>query len=184
MKRAVAMFGGPGRALAAVLLLALAAACSERSPTAPETALVNEATSADASVSARVRRPPTRVVAPRGNGAPLLAAVWGGEKAELTVTGAGGTVRLFCAHGMVDHPILPDASGRFDAPGTLVREAGPVAIDDTPFRRPARYKGWTDGQLMILTVEVEDSPLVPFTSLGPFTLVRGQKSRLGGCPIL
>ena len=176
MKRAVAMFGGPGRALAPVLLLALAVACSERSPTAPETALVNEATSADASVAARPRRPPTRVVAPRGNGAPLLPAVWGAEKAELTVTGAGGTVRLFCWHGTVDQPILSDPSGRFDASGTLVFEGGPVAID--PTRWPARYMGWTDGQMMILTVEVRGS------SLGPFTLVRGQKSRLGGCPIL
>jgi hypothetical protein len=178
MKRAVAVFGGPGRALVAVLLLALAVACSERSPTAPETAFVEEAAPADVSVAARVRRPPTRVVAPRGSGAPLLADVWGGEKAELTVTGAGGTVRLFCAHGAINQPILSDAGGRFDAPGYLVREGGPDPIDDTPFRRPARYTGWTEGQVMILTVEVEGS------SLGPFTLLKGQKGRLGGCPIL
>ena len=178
MKRAVAMFGGPGRSLVAVLLLALAVACTERSPTAPESGLVPEATSADVSVPARVRRPPTRVVAPRGTGAPLLADVWGGEKAELTVTGSGGIVRLFCRHGTVDQPILSDASGRFDAPGMLVFEGGPVALDETPYRRPARYSGWTDGQTMILTVEVEGS------SLGPYTLVKGQKGRLGGCPIL
>ncbi|MDQ2978696.1 MAG: hypothetical protein M3R62_05710 [Acidobacteriota bacterium] len=178
MSRAIAMFGGTERALAALMSLVLAAACSERSPTAPETVLGTSAASADASAAARVRRPPTRVIEPRGNGAPLLAAVWGGEKAELTVTGAGATVRLFCAHGTVDRPILFDTSGHFDVPGTLVREGGPVPIDDTPFRRPARYTGWTDGQMMILTVEVEGS------SLGPFTLVAGQKSKLGGCPIL
>ena len=105
--------------------------------------------------------------------------VWGSDKAELTVTAAGATVRLFCAHGTAQQPLSSDTTGRFDVRGFLVREGGPVPIDETPFRRPARYAGWTDGQTMIL--EVTPDGLLP---LGPFVLTRGQKGSLSPCPII
>ena len=126
------------------------------------------------------RRPPTRVIEPRGSVAPLPAGVWGADRAQLDVTSAGATVRLFCAHGAIAQPIALDTEGRFSAPGWLVREGGPVPIDETLFRRPALYGGRVDGQTMTLDVLVDSTP----PALGPFALVHGQKSTLGPCPIL
>ncbi|MDQ6891208.1 MAG: hypothetical protein M3167_00820 [Acidobacteriota bacterium] len=105
--------------------------------------------------------------------------VWGSDTAELIVTVTSATVRLFCAHGTIEQPLSVDVTGHFAARGFLVREGGPVAIDESPFRRPAGYAGWTDGRTMILVVTPD-----MLTPLGPFVLVRGQKGSLSSCPIL
>jgi hypothetical protein len=157
----------------------LSLACSERSPTAPQSALATVALPSSASPQARERRPPTRVLGPREDGKPVPPDVWGSDKAELTVTAAGAAVRLFCAHGTVEQPLTLDVTGHFAARGFLVREGGPVPIDETPFRRPAGYAGWTDGRTMILEVTPD-----MLSALGPFVLIRGQKGSLSPCPIL
>lgn len=169
------------RALAAVVAaLALALACSERSPTNPSSsASLDDTASTGMPLSDRFRRPTPRTVNPRGQAAPLPPGTWGGERAELVVSGTGSASRLFCAHGAVQQPILVDDSGRFVAMGYLVREGGPTPIDDTPFRRPARYYGWTDGQKMLLEVAVDGDP-----PLGPFELELGRTTQLGFCPIV
>ena len=166
-------------ALLLVAALCLPLACSERSPTAPESALATVALPSSASPQARERRPPTRVLSPREDGSPVPLDVWGSDKAELIVTATGATVRLFCAHGTVEQPLTLDVTGHFAVGGFLVREGGPVPIDETPFRRRAGYAGWTDGRTMIL--EVTPDMLSP---LGPFVLIRGQKGSLSACPIL
>ncbi|MEO8189487.1 MAG: hypothetical protein ABI682_04025 [Acidobacteriota bacterium] len=164
--------------LTAATFLALVA-CSERTPTAPEASLEKNLTSQGAAtVGDRVRRPTPRVVGSRGGGTRLPLGVWGGERAEISVTEKGATVKFFCAHGMADQPILYDADGRFSVVGWFVREGGPLPIDETVLRRPALYTGKTDGKTLTLTVFVDN------TSLGPFTLILGRKSNLGPCPIL
>ena len=170
----------PQTYLISLTFLAFGVACSDRSPTAPESAAERGTSSSEMPTAAGIRRPPTHQVAPRASVKLLPAGLWGGDQAELTVTADGATDRLFCAHGAVDQPILYDLSGRFDVGGWQVREGGPDPIDDTPFRKPARYTGWTDGQTIMLWVAVEGSS----QSLGPFKLVRGQTSSLGPCPIL
>lgn len=170
----------PPRILAALTSLALAQACSDRSPTGPSSAIENDRTSSSASSSDVARRPRTRLIAPRGGASLLPVGLWGGEEAELIVTPSGATARLFCAHGQIDASLASDETGRFSLLGTLVREGGPVPIDDTPFRLPARYSGWTDGRTMILSVSVEGFP----QPLGPFKLTLGRPSGLGPCPIL
>ena len=169
-------FKGSKRALVAAVLLALGA-CSERAPTAPGDGdrRISGAPAAAAATD-RVRRPTPRVIDPRGGGLPLPAGIWGGEQAELISTEKGATVRLFCSHGAAD-PILA-GGGRFSVPGWLVREGGPVPIDDSPFRRPALYVGVIEGETLTLTVFAGND------SFGPFTLVHGRKSTLGPCPIV
>jgi len=169
-------FKASKRVLMTGVLLAFGA-CSGGGPTAPDEGDRAISGAPDAVVATdRVRRPTPRVIDPRGGGVPLPAGIWGGERAELTVTEKGATVRLFCAHGAAD-PILSGGS-RFSVPGWLVREGGPVPIDDTPFRRPALYVGVIEGETLVLTVFVGND------SLGPFTLVLGRKSTLGFCPIV
>ena len=64
--------------------------------------------------------PPERVA----NGA------WGGEHVRLTVHDDGGTIEFDCAHGTLDKPLTLDARGRFEVPGSLVAEGGPLLKDE------------------------------------------------------
>jgi hypothetical protein len=179
MKRSIAFFiGSRTRApLIALTLLPFAVACSDRFPTSPQSGTEKGRVSSATPISVGDHRPATRRVSPRGTGTPLPAGLWGGDQAELTVSADGASVKLLCAHGAVVQPILHDDSGHFSVGGWLRREGGPVPIDDTPFRLPALYSGWTDGQTIIFTVTVQGFS----QRLGPFKVVKGQKSLLGPC---
>ena len=163
--------------LLAVSLLA-AAACEGNGPTEPARAA--SAVAAARTDSGSVSRPSPRILSPRGSGVPLATGTWGGDQAGLVVTTGGASTRFFCAHGAIEQPILLDSSGRFEAGGYTVFEAGPTAIDDTPFRRPAIYSGSSDGKTMTLTVTLPTQN----QKLGPFTLVFGQGTTLRPCPIV
>ena len=101
---------------------------------------------------------------------------WGGEHVRLTVQPAGGTIEFDCAHGTLDQRLDLDADGRFDVPGTLVGEGGPVYKDEAQNARPARYRGETDGQRMTLEVTPEGGE-----SAGTFSLTMGGRVRLVKC---
>jgi len=80
------------------LLLLLALACEENSPTAPK----------------KLDRMPV--------------GAWGGEQISLTVSETGGTLEQFCARGTLDQPILLDAGGRFEVAGTFVEDRGGPSV--------------------------------------------------------
>jgi hypothetical protein len=104
------------------------------------------------------------------------AGDWGGEHVRLTVEPSGGRIEFDCAHGTLDQPLGLDADGRFDVPGKLVGEGGPVRKDETEGARPARYRGSTDGQRLTLEVTLEGG-----ASAGTFSLTRGGRARLVKC---
>ena len=59
--------------------------------------------------------------------------MWGGTGIQLTVNDATATVEFDCAHGTIDQPLLIDQDGRFDIPGTFVREhGGPIQEGEAP----------------------------------------------------
>jgi hypothetical protein len=106
-----------------------------------------------------------------------LTGEWGGDHVALTF--AEGTARLQfdCAGGSIDTAVVPDAAGRFDVAGTFWRLSSVLRVDAPPQKRPARWKGETDGRTMKLTgTIVEDG-----TDLGTFELERGRPSRLRRC---
>src|SRR5262245_16973798 len=80
------------------------------------------------------------------------AGVWGGQHLRLTVTDNGGTSEFDCAHGSLDSALAVDAEGRFDVPGTLVHEGGPVREGVEEVRQSVRYTGRTDGRAMEIDV--------------------------------
>ena len=110
--------------------------------------------------------PPERVA----NGA------WGGEHVRLTVHDDGGTIEFDCAHGTLDKPLTLDPSGRFEVPGSLVAEGGPLLKDEVRAGRPARFRGTTDGQHLSLEVTLEGGE-----SAGTFTLARNGRAKLVKC---
>jgi hypothetical protein len=104
------------------------------------------------------------------------AGNWGGEHLQLVVTRSGGTSEFDCAHGSLDAVLAVDGEGRFDVPGTLVREAGPVREGKEEPRQSVRYAGSTDGR----TMEIE---VVSTTGerIGSFHLERGRQAVLRKC---
>jgi hypothetical protein len=103
---------------------------------------------------------------------------WGGEHVQLTVTTSNAIVQFDCAHGTLDKEVMPDSRGRFDVPGTFVREhGGPVRLGEVPDEHPARYAGVIDGKTMTFTGTITDQS----QTIGPFTLVQGGQPRLTRC---
>lgn len=101
---------------------------------------------------------------------------WGGPQANLQVLSGSATIELPCAHGTINSSIVLDESGKFDVPGTFVREGGPAREFENKI--PARYTGVVSGPKMTLTIELSGDPPV---TLGPFSLTQGVSGRLVRC---
>lgn len=158
-------------------LLMLAAACSSRPPTSPETPR-DSARATGETHDAQPVRPGTRVVAPRSPTQAVSLGGWGGNHLGLVLTATGGTLEYDCAHGTIDQPFVTDSAGRFQLAGTHTREhGGPIRRDEKPDMHPARYTGGVDGDTTALTVTLTDSNEV----LGIFTLTRGRMARVFKC---
>lgn len=95
---------------------------------------------------------------------------WGSPSALLEVTASGAAIRFdFCATGTLSAPVLLTPDGRFDVPGTYVRNVGPSIA-----AKSARYVGLWRRTSVTVTVLLSD-PLGPNDSdvVGPFDLVPG-----------
>ena len=107
---------------------------------------------------------------------------WGGPSAELEITSTTGTVRFdFCADGTLTVPILLTPDGRFDVPGTYVRNIGPSIQ-----AKSARYVGLWRPTSLTLTAFLSD-PIGPNGSdvVGPFDIVLNQAGPpIRPCPII
>ena len=102
---------------------------------------------------------------------PLGPGKWGGPHAGLDVTAESATLTFdFCASGSLTVPILLTPDGRFDVPGTYVRNVGPSIQ-----AKSARYVGLRRTSLLTVTVLLSD-PIGPNDSdvVGPFDLVPGK----------
>jgi len=107
---------------------------------------------------------------------------WGGPSVGLEITTSAATAHFdFCAEGTLNVPILLTPDGRFDVPGTYVRNIGPSIA-----ARSARYVGLWRPASLTLTVFLSD-PLGPNESdvVGPFDLLPGQSGPAPKpCPIV
>ena len=95
---------------------------------------------------------------------------WGGPSAGLEITATTGQVRFdFCATGTLTVPVLLTPDGRFDVPGTYVRNIGPSVQ-----AKSARYVGLWRPSSITLTVLLSD-PIGPNNSdvVGPFDMALG-----------
>lgn len=125
------------------------------------------------------RTPPNATSTPHATAGERRVAtgLWGGDHVRLEVTDAGARIEFDCAHGTLDAPLVLQ-DGRFDVPGTFVRErGGPIRDDDVQKGQPVRFIGQVEGARMTIsftfagTNEAQDS----------FTLIRGEDARLFKC---
>lgn len=101
---------------------------------------------------------------------------WGGEHVRLIVSDTGGNVEFDCAHGTLDAPLKVDTEGRFNVPGSLVREGGPVVPGREGDKQSVRYSGRLSGSSMDLDLIAEAGD-----SLGSFRLKLGDRGKLLKC---
>ena len=106
-----------------------------------------------------------------------LTGEWGGDRARLVLTAAGGRIDYDCGSGTINGPLRLDAKGRFKANGNHEEYAsGPTAGDMTPKLRSTVYRGSLHGETLTLVVQVSGQPK-PRT----LTLVRGKRVKLIRC---
>jgi len=109
---------------------------------------------------------------------PTAEGIWGGPHVRLSMSEGAIQVEFDCAHGTINAPLGTDAQGRFDIPGTFVREGpGPIRVGRTPGARSARYSGRIEGKTMTLSVNLTE----PDEALGTYTLTQGSEGRLWKC---
>lgn len=113
-----------------------------------------------------------------GPAAPIgdILGTWGGENAGLIASDTTAHVHIGCTLGDTKGPIVPDATGNFEATGMYNVDAYPL---DRGITHPARFIGQIAGRTMTLTVVLTDTA----RQLGPVTLVFGKEPRMGPCPI-
>lgn len=106
---------------------------------------------------------------------PLLGD-WGGEHVGLHLEPGGGALDYDCASGTIG-PVVPDAAGRFTAPGThSPGHGGPVRQGEVTPSVAAQYSGSVRGDRMTLTVTID-----PDTAIGPLVLIKGAAPNLLRC---
>ena len=105
-----------------------------------------------------------------------IKGTWGGDNAGLIASDTSAHVHIGCTLGDTSVPIRPDASGRFDVPGTYNIDAYPI---DRGIIHPARFTGSVRGDELTITVTLTDIG----NQLGPVKLVKGKEPKMGPCPI-
>jgi hypothetical protein len=110
----------------------------------------------------------------------VATGTWGGENAGLLVNADTAHVHIGCTNGYFDAPIELDDEGRFNVPGSYALRVYPVAIGPTV---PAQFAGLVRGNVLTLTVAVDDTVMNDLVALGPVTVVFGREPRMQICPI-
>ena len=116
--------------------------------------------------------------APNASASKPETHAWGRRGIQLEVAGKDGRFELDCAHGTFEEPLEPDARGRFEAGGRLVRErGGPQREGEEPKGEPVRFAGTVKDDTMTLSIRLVEGD----EEVGRFTLTRGKAGRLHKC---
>jgi hypothetical protein len=111
-----------------------------------------------------------------------LSGSWGGTQVAMDIEGGVATLHFPCAAGRIDEPIVLDASGAFDVPGTLRRLRGVRHIDreNQPEPMAVRYSGKVTGGQLALTLHFPDAN----AENEHYTLKRGEAAHVPACAAL
>ena len=116
------------------------------------------------------------VIAKTQNMQRIPTGVWGGQHINIEVGEKSATIEYDCASGVINGPLLVDASGNFKLRGThRIERGGPIRADDDSKGHPATYTGSIKGNTMRLTLKVGDG------DAETFTLEKGKEGELVKC---
>lgn len=108
---------------------------------------------------------------------PYLTGDWGGQHVGMSIEGGIARLEYDCASGTIDSWIVPGPEGRFRANGThMPGQGGPVRVGQIFTTHRAEYIGTVQGDVMELTVRLEDGDV-----LGPFSLTQSQPPQITRC---
>ena len=110
----------------------------------------------------------------------LHLGTWGGDGAGVIVTDTLAHVHVACTKGDFPRPVTLEADARFNVAGHYILRAFPVQVGPS---LPARFAGVVRGNLLTLSIAVDDTVEKKLVALGPITVVLGRDPNLGPCPI-
>lgn len=110
----------------------------------------------------------------------VAVGTWGGDTAGMIVQDTALHLHVGCTFGDVSGRPVLDQNGHFDATGTYMLHAYPVAVGPAV---PARFAGTLDGATMTVTVTVDDTVGHRTVVLGPVTVTYLVEPRMRNCPI-
>lgn len=105
---------------------------------------------------------------------------WGANNAGVLATDSITHIHVGCTFGDVPGRVALDADGRFSVSGTYVLRAYPVMIGP---ELPAQFSGSVRGNVLTVSVAVNDTVEKQQVTLGPVTVVLGVTPNMGPCPI-
>lgn len=110
----------------------------------------------------------------------LPVGTWGGDSAGMIVGDTAVHFHVACTFGDVSGRIAVNGAGEFNAAGSYMLRAFPIAVGPT---LPARFVGRIDGNSVTATVIVDDTVQKRTVVRGPVKVTLGVDPRLGPCPI-
>ena len=110
----------------------------------------------------------------------LPLGTWGGDSAGLIVSDTSVHLHVGCTFGDVSGRIHVNADGTFDAEGSYMLHAFPVAVGPTD---PARFTGKVVGATATILATIDDTAQHQTVIHGPVVVSLGVTPRLGPCPI-
>jgi hypothetical protein len=110
----------------------------------------------------------------------LAEGTWGADDAGVIVSPALAHVHVGCTYGDFPAPVELDADLRFSVAGEYLLQAYPVAMGPT---MPAQFAGVVRGDVLTLSVAVNDTIRHQLIVLGPVTVRFGREPGLDQCPI-
>lgn len=105
---------------------------------------------------------------------------WGGDSAAMIVGDTATHLHISCTYGEVSGRIPIRDDGSFDAAGSYLLRAFPIAIGPT---MPARFIGRIDGNTATVFVTVTDTIEKKTSTRGPVMVTLGRDPKLMPCPI-
>lgn len=106
---------------------------------------------------------------------------WGSNEIVFRVEMEAVEIKLPCAEGKIDEPLVLDADGGFSFEGTYTRAGrGPMRFDPNYNQRPVIYSGKIDGDNLNLKISTVDTKEL----IGEYTLKRGFTGNIEDCPIV
>jgi hypothetical protein len=110
----------------------------------------------------------------------VAVGTWGGDTAGMIVQDTLVHLHIGCTYGDIHGRPVLDVNGRFDASGSYLLKAYPIAVGPT---MPARFVGQLEKNVITVTVTVTDTVQKSQVTLGPVAVTYLQEPRMRNCPI-